>query len=212
MRTSIHSGGTGNIRHSPRDGLTPYSALFPGTNCCVDPVIRPTRWRRRELDACQGAPEPHGFAVRNRKRSSHAPSRPTASHLTFMTIAKRPSCWGGMRRTNHIFPKNGIAIFLHAGLDSASRLKGLGKSGGTIFAVGWRMSTCVLQHVGTIARRANQDCERRDRPSTRESRGNRRSSAQAQWQLFAHRELVMAGCAGRSKSAKVAGGLKLSPQ
>src|SRR3954453_15425769 len=40
MHTSLHSGGTGNIRHSPRNGFTAYSVLFPGTNCCVDPVIR----------------------------------------------------------------------------------------------------------------------------------------------------------------------------
>ena len=49
---------------------------LPGDHRFVDPVIRATRWRPRELDACFGAPEPHGFTVRNRKRSSHAPSRP----------------------------------------------------------------------------------------------------------------------------------------
>src|SRR6266700_2739723 len=27
MHTSIHSGGTGNIRHSPRNGFTAYNAL-----------------------------------------------------------------------------------------------------------------------------------------------------------------------------------------
>ena len=31
MHTSIHSGGTGNIRHSPRNGFTAYIALSPGT-------------------------------------------------------------------------------------------------------------------------------------------------------------------------------------
>ena len=31
MHTSIHSGGTGNIRHSPRNGFTAYCALSPGT-------------------------------------------------------------------------------------------------------------------------------------------------------------------------------------
>jgi hypothetical protein len=49
---------------------------LPGDHRFVDPVIRATRWRPRELDACFGAPEPHGFTVRNEKRSSHAPSRP----------------------------------------------------------------------------------------------------------------------------------------
>jgi hypothetical protein len=32
MHTSIHSGGTGNIRHSPRNGFTAYNALSPVTN------------------------------------------------------------------------------------------------------------------------------------------------------------------------------------
>src|SRR6202035_627598 len=31
MHTSIHSGGTGNIRHSPRNGFTAYIVLSPGT-------------------------------------------------------------------------------------------------------------------------------------------------------------------------------------
>ena len=37
---------------------------LPGDHRFVDPVIRATRWRPRELDACFGAPEPHGFIVR----------------------------------------------------------------------------------------------------------------------------------------------------
>ena len=49
MHTSIHSGSTGIIRHPPRNGFTASSALFPGTNCFVDPVIRATRWRLANL-------------------------------------------------------------------------------------------------------------------------------------------------------------------
>ncbi len=42
MHTSIHSGGTGNIRHSPRNGLTAYGVLSPETNSsCL---------RRRRID------------------------------------------------------------------------------------------------------------------------------------------------------------------
>src|SRR4029077_17408865 len=37
MHTSIHSGGTGNIRHSPRNGFTAYSALSPGTTALLTP-------------------------------------------------------------------------------------------------------------------------------------------------------------------------------
>jgi hypothetical protein len=36
MHTSIHSGGTGNIRHSPRDGLTAYGVL-PGDEFVLPP-------------------------------------------------------------------------------------------------------------------------------------------------------------------------------
>jgi hypothetical protein len=37
MHTSIHSGGTGNIRHSPRNGFTTYSALSPGNRAFLPP-------------------------------------------------------------------------------------------------------------------------------------------------------------------------------
>jgi hypothetical protein len=30
MHTSIHSGGTGNIRHSPRNGLNGFLRALPG--------------------------------------------------------------------------------------------------------------------------------------------------------------------------------------
>jgi hypothetical protein len=37
MHTSIHSGGTGIIRHSPRNGFTAYSALSPVTSSFLPP-------------------------------------------------------------------------------------------------------------------------------------------------------------------------------
>jgi hypothetical protein len=88
---SSHSGSTGKHPASPTQWFTAYSALFPGTNCFFDPVIRATLARRRELDACKGAPEPHGFTVRDTARSSVAPLASTAPRLTFVTIAIRPS-------------------------------------------------------------------------------------------------------------------------
>ena len=127
MHTSIHSGSTGIIRHPPRNGFTAYSALSPGTNCFVDPVIRATRWRPRELDACIGAPEPHGFAVRKQARSSVAPPASTASHPTFVTIASRPSWQGRMAQANHIFLKNGSKLFFVRGLDSNSQAPPVGQ-------------------------------------------------------------------------------------
>ena len=65
---------------------------LPGDHRFVDPVIRATRWRLRELDACFGAPEPHGFTVRNRKALVSRSAASTASRLTFVTIAIRPLC------------------------------------------------------------------------------------------------------------------------
>ena len=37
MHTGIHSGGTGNIRHSPRNGFPIYSVLSPGTTALLTP-------------------------------------------------------------------------------------------------------------------------------------------------------------------------------
>ena len=75
MRTSIHSGGTGNTRHSPRNGFTAYSALSSGTTCFVDPVIRATRWRLANLTPAKGR-QNHTASPSATKRSSHAPPRP----------------------------------------------------------------------------------------------------------------------------------------
>jgi hypothetical protein len=72
------------------------------------------------------APEPHGFAVRPGALVSRAIAA-TASHLTFMRIAKRPSWRGGMARANHTFPKNGSEIFFHGAMDRPISLKGLRK-------------------------------------------------------------------------------------
>ncbi len=63
---SIHSGGTGKHPAFPTQWFYGLLRALPGDHRFVDPVIRATRWRLRELDACFGAPEPHGFTVRNR--------------------------------------------------------------------------------------------------------------------------------------------------
>jgi hypothetical protein len=94
MHTSIHSGGTGYIRHSPRDGFTAYIALSPGTglSCPRRFVDHPAK-----LNASVGASGPHDFAV----RSGVARLAPPCVHRiplpTSVTIAIRPSCGGGIR-------------------------------------------------------------------------------------------------------------------
>ena len=71
--------------------LTPRS---PGDHRFVDPDIRATRWRHRELDACFGAPEPHGFTVRSgsarltRHCGHRIPPRERGDRVS-------PLCWGG---------------------------------------------------------------------------------------------------------------------
>ena len=94
MRTSLHSGSTGKHPAFPTRWFTAYSALSPGTNCFFDPVIRDAL-ASYGLDACKGAPEPHGFAVRKTARSSVAPPASTASRPANVTIACRPFWWGG---------------------------------------------------------------------------------------------------------------------
>jgi hypothetical protein len=44
MHTSIHSGGAGIIRHSPRNGFTAYNALSPVTSSFLPPSSRGSRW------------------------------------------------------------------------------------------------------------------------------------------------------------------------
>jgi len=79
MHTSIHSGSTGNIRHPPRNGFTAYSALFPGTNCFVDPVIRATRWRLANLTPASG-----------RQNHTASPSATASARLTLRRVHRIP--------------------------------------------------------------------------------------------------------------------------
>ena len=74
MRTSIHSGSTGNIRHPPRDGFTASFALFPGTIGCVDPV-GPLLQR---LAARLGSTHRQRTLTQTMERQNHATS-PSAS-------------------------------------------------------------------------------------------------------------------------------------
>jgi len=80
-----------------------------------------------ELDACFGAPEPHGFTVRNRKALVSRPIASTASRLTFVTIAIRPLCpRRDARRKAHISEKR-KRYFGAERVDGSIELKGLRK-------------------------------------------------------------------------------------
>ena len=82
-------------RHSPRNGFTACNALSPVTGFLA--TVIPEKLASRELDASVGASGPHDFAVRIKRRSSKAPTRPPHPAPTSVTIAKRPSVWAGRR-------------------------------------------------------------------------------------------------------------------
>jgi hypothetical protein len=123
---SIHSGGTGYIRHSPRNGFTAYIALSPGTG-----LFCPRHFRGivslRKLSASVGAPGPHDFAVRfgtlvSRHRCVHRIPLPTS-----VTIAIRPSCGCGMPGRIHNFRFSEREIFVRGGLTTQISLNPLAK-------------------------------------------------------------------------------------
>src|SRR6266700_3956431 len=114
MHTGIHSGGTGNIRHSPRNGFTAYSALSPGTGLSC-PRHR-AKLVSRNLAPASGRQDhtasPSAKASFVRAKTAPDTLASTASHPTFVTIAIRPSWQGGMARIDHRFLKNRSDLFL----------------------------------------------------------------------------------------------------
>ena len=77
-----------------RPGIPP-PAMVPTGLYVISPVIgllTPSLAKRsRQFDASAEASGPHDFAVRIKRHSSKAPPASTASRLTSVTIAKRPS-------------------------------------------------------------------------------------------------------------------------
>jgi hypothetical protein len=155
MRTSIHSGGTGYIRHSPRNGFNAYSALSPATNSSC----------HRRCTDCMASHIPVGLSVPPRALSTnngcqdHTPSRPQHcrssrapfsiahglpalrphAHTTssrpphpaprFVTIGRNaPLHRGGMGRAYKSDLPDGLSeIFFARGLDRNSRSQPVGQ-------------------------------------------------------------------------------------
>src|SRR6185437_16964834 len=92
---------------------------LPGVHDLLVTVARAVRKASvRELGTSQGVPEPHGFAVRIRRRSSVGANASIASRSTFVTIAIRPSASeAGQRRTYNNFRFWKTEIFLIPGID-----------------------------------------------------------------------------------------------
>ena len=83
--------------------LTAYSELSPGTGLSCPRHPQSARCTTCGLSASVGAPGPHGLAVREAIVRPHSKeccdlSRPPLPASTSVTIAKRPSARGGMRR------------------------------------------------------------------------------------------------------------------
>jgi hypothetical protein len=155
MHTSIHSGGTGNIRHSrARMVLTVSFALSPVTSSFLPPSPRGLNGFARPV----GLPKPpqdlapatgarttrllrtHQCRSSCTPATAHESLRPAITALrtrhrrvhriplpTSVTIAIRPSCGGGTARRNHIFLKNRSDLFLPGHLDSRINVELLGK-------------------------------------------------------------------------------------
>ena len=78
----------------PRAMVYGLFRALPGDRALLPPSFR--RNNPAHLNASVGAPGPHDFAVRFKRARLTAPSASTATRLTSVTIAKRPSWRGGM--------------------------------------------------------------------------------------------------------------------
>jgi hypothetical protein len=144
MRTSIHSGGTGNIRHSPRNGfnglyvISPVtSSLLPpsphglnGFTCPVGPTkpprglasatdARTTRLRRTLQRRSSARQLP--LTMNRPAIAPCAPTLPRPPHPALHVRDDRDTPLfgrGGMARRNHRFLKNRSDLFLPGHLDS----------------------------------------------------------------------------------------------
>jgi hypothetical protein len=121
-------------RRSLRDGVNAYLRALPGVRDLIVTVA--CRSSSANLAPAQGrqdhtiSPSAIVSHVRRYDRVHRIP-RPT-----LVTIAKRPSRGGGMRRHNHDFQKNERTIFLREGLDTRLSIDSV--RGFRFFAQGFR--------------------------------------------------------------------------
>src|ERR1700749_751048 len=91
MHTSIHSGGTGYIRHSPRNGFNGFLRALPGDRALLSPSplrslllknLTPASGRQNHTTSPSAS-----HAVRQKRIRAPRIPRPAS-----VTIASRPSC------------------------------------------------------------------------------------------------------------------------
>jgi len=148
MRTSIHSGGTGNNRHSPRNGWNGFLRALPGdeflfatiaariewfhvpgwvdktsarlsiSNGCQDHTTSPYATMPLVLRVCRSLTGEPAL----RPRFARDAAASTASHPNVRDDREAPLFGrGGMARANHIFLKNRSDLFFARGLDRNSQ-------------------------------------------------------------------------------------------
>jgi hypothetical protein len=99
-----HHGHTGNTRHSLRNGFNSLFRALPGLFC-----HRRLQFTTCQLDASVGASGPHDFVVRALSAARpRAAKASTASRLTSVTFAKRPSVEAGRGEVVKIRHKQNI--------------------------------------------------------------------------------------------------------
>jgi hypothetical protein len=124
---------------------------LPGDLCLVATVTRETREHLRDLSACFGAPEPHDFAVRLKRRSSCVASASTASHPAFVTT-RTPLLSRRDGGNNTQFPIFGKRNFCAWRADNPNRLE----SSREIRSCAHAFSRCLRPRARRERRRIDQ--------------------------------------------------------
>jgi len=124
MHTSIHSGGTGYIRHSPRNGFNAYFVLSPVTGLFCH---RRSQDNPATLTPASGRQDHTTSPSASSAFVSHAISVHRIPLPTSVTIAIRPSCGGGTAGRKHNFCFSESEIFRRGELTTQIGLNPLGK-------------------------------------------------------------------------------------
>jgi hypothetical protein len=110
-----HHGHTGNTRHSPRNGFNGFLRVLPGDRACLPPSS-PRSLLLKNLMPASGHQD-HTTSPSASSAFVNAPSASTASRLTSVTIAKRPSVEAGWQGFRFDLGRRRSGIFLQMGLD-----------------------------------------------------------------------------------------------